>query len=85
MNVKNIVKYEFIGSDLEVIDSRNKSLIGLKGRVVDETQNMFILDDGKKLIKSQSKFKIKMNIKTNETKGSLLVGRPEDRLKKQIK
>jgi|TARA_B100001971_G_C18257678_1_gene583653 ribonuclease P protein subunit POP4 len=85
MNVKNIVKYEFIGSDLEVIDSRNKSLIGLKGRVVDETQNMFILDDGKKLIKSQSKFKIKMNKKTIEIKGSLLVGRPEDRLKKQIK
>jgi ribonuclease P protein subunit POP4 len=83
--VKNIVKYEFIGSDLEVIDSRNKSLIGLKGRVVDETQNMFILDDGKKLIKSQSKFKIKMNKKTIEIKGSLLVGRPEDRLKKQIK
>jgi len=85
MNVKNIIKYEFIGSDLEVIDSRNKSLIGLKGKIVDETQNMFILDNGKKIIKSHSKFKIKMNKKTIEIKGYLLVGRPEDRLKKQIK
>ena len=85
MNLKNLVKYEFIGSDIEIVDSKNKSLIGLKGKVIDETQNMFTLDNGKKIIKSESTFKMKIHKKTIEIKGSLLVGRPEDRIKKQLK
>lgn len=85
MNIKEIVKYEFIGSKVEVIDSQNESLIGLKGKIVDETKNMFTLEDGKKLIKSQSTFKMKIKNQTITIKGDILVGRPEDRLKKQIK
>lgn len=85
MNLKNISKFEFIGSDIEIIESKNRSLIGLKGRIVDETKNMFILDTGKKLIKSQSIFKMKIGKKTVQIDGSVLVGRPEDRIKKNLK
>ena len=85
MALKDYVKYELIGSQLEVVDSKNKSLIGIKGKIIDETKNMIFLDNQKKLIKNQSIFKIKLKNKTIKIKGQLLVGRPEDRLKKKIK
>ena len=85
MNIKEIIKFEFIGSEIEITDSKNKSLIGLKGKIEDETKNMFILDNGKKIIKSESSFKIEIGGKNIEIKGSLLVGKPEDRTKKQLK
>jgi ribonuclease P protein subunit POP4 len=85
MNPKKIVKYEFIGTELEVVDSKNKSLIGIKGKITDETQNMFTLDNGKKLIKSECTFKMKINSKLVEINGTVLVARPEDRLKKELK
>jgi len=85
MGVKDYIKYELIGSQIEVVDSKNKSLIGLKGKIIDETKNMLILDNQKKLIKSQSTFKIKFKNKTIKIVGKLLVARPEDRLKKKIK
>ena len=85
MNNRKFVKYEFIGAEIEIIDSKNKSLIGEKGKITDETKNMFALDNGKKIIKSQCTFKMKINKKTIEIKGEALAGRPEDRVKKQLK
>lgn len=85
MGLLDIVKYELIGSTIEVIDSKNKSLIGIKGKIIDETKNMFILENGKKLIKSQSTFKLWFNNKKYKIKGEILVGRPEDRLKKRLR
>jgi len=85
MNIKKINKYEFIGSRLEVADSKNKTLVGLKGKIENETKNMFILDTGKRIIKSESIFRIKLGGKTLEINGKILVGRPEERIKKDIK
>ena len=85
MNEKKLVKYEFIGTEIEVIDAKNKSSIGVKGKIADETKNMFILDNGKKLIKSQCALKMKINGKTVEINGEVLVGRPEDRIKKLLR
>ncbi len=85
MNDKKLVKYEFIGTETEIIDSKNKSLIGMKGKISDETKNMFIMDNGKKIIKSQCIFKMKINKKNVKIEGNDLVGRPEDRIKKLLK
>jgi len=85
MDISEITRYELIGSMLEVTSSRNKNLVGTKGKIIDETKNMFILENGKKLIKSQSTFIIKIDNKKFQIKGELLVGKPEDRLKKKIK
>ena len=85
MKEKDFIKYEFIGGTLEVVESKNKALVGLKGKIVDETKNMFMLDTGKKLVKDQSVFHISLEEETFEVDGKLLVGRPEDRLKKRIK
>ena len=62
MNLKNIVKFELIGLTMEITEAKNKSLIGLKGKIIDETRNMLTLDTKKgikKLIKSQVKLKMK--------------------------
>jgi ribonuclease P protein subunit POP4 len=85
MNPKKVIKYEFIGTEIEIIDSENKSLMGTKGIITDETKNMFTLDNGKKIIKSQSKFKMKIKNKIVEINGKILVARPEDRLRKELK
>lgn len=85
MNQRKLVKYEFIGNEISVVDSRNKSLIGLKGKIADETKNMFILDNGKKLIKSECIFNMKIKGKIVEINGKVIMARPEDRIKKLLK
>tara|TARA_Y100000034_G_C6702619_1_gene309960 strand:- start:429 stop:686 length:258 start_codon:yes stop_codon:yes gene_type:complete len=85
MDDKDVVKYEFIGEKLKVINSENKDLVGVSGKVIDESRNMFVLDNGKRLIKDQCEFEVEFEDKVFHVKGKLLVGRPEDRLKKRIK
>ncbi|MBU0962705.1 MAG: ribonuclease P protein subunit [Nanoarchaeota archaeon] len=79
------LKYEFIGSYIEVIDSKNKSLIGLKGKIVDETRNIITIKTSKgekKLIKNSMKFRLYLKNNTIEIEGKKIVCKPEDRLKK---
>ncbi len=82
MQIKDIVSMNLIGKDIEITKSKNKSLIGIKGKVIDETKNMIILDNQKKLMKSQSTFKIKIKNNIYEIDGKVLQTRPEDRIKK---
>ncbi|MBI2663547.1 ribonuclease P protein subunit [Candidatus Woesearchaeota archaeon] len=85
MGLKDAVRHELIGNKVEITDSKNKSLIGLSGKVIDETRNTLTLetkDKIKKVIKSQVKFKMKCNDKMIEIDGKLIVSRPEDRIKR---
>ena len=83
MNKKRFVKAELIGLTIEITNSKNKSLIGLKGKIIDETKNMLTIEKNniiKRIIKNQSTLYFpKQKIKIN---GKFLIGRPEDRLKK---
>ena len=86
MSLSEVSKFELIGSGLEVIDSKNKSLIGIKGKVIDETRNTITIEVGKsvkKLIKSEVKLLITFGKRKIKINGIVLVGRPEDRLKKK--
>jgi len=81
INQRDLIVHELIGSVIEIVGSRNETLIGIKGRVVDETQNTLLVETKsgkKKIIKSQ----VVLVIKKNKVKGKCLVGRPEDRIKK---
>ena len=52
---------DWIGKEVEVVDSRNKDYIGIKGKVIDETLNMLIIKTEKgikKVLKKGTKFKI---------------------------
>ncbi|MEW6063193.1 MAG: ribonuclease P protein subunit [Nanoarchaeota archaeon] len=76
---------EFIGLNIKIINSKNKSIVGLKGKVVDETKNTITIEHNgkmKRLIKNQITLKVCNGNKLFEIEGKLLVGRPEDRIKK---
>ena len=40
----NITSHEFIGLNTEIVQSTNPQLIGLNGRIVDETKSMFTIN-----------------------------------------
>lgn len=85
----DIVCYEFVGVDAEITESRHQNIVGTSGRIIDETRNTFIISsEGKKKIiaKDSSSFQFYFRDGTIvEIHGRLLVGRPEDRLKKNIR
>jgi len=85
----DIVRCEFIGTEAKVSKSRQPDYVGTSGKVMDETRNtLTILDNGKKrtVVKESALFRFKFSDGTTvEIDGKLLVGRPEDRLKKHIR
>ena len=85
---RDIPRIELIGKILEVIDANNPSLIGIKGKVIDETKNMLTVEtnnETKKLVKKQVTIKTNIEGKTIIIKGEVLQGRPEERLKKKVR
>jgi ribonuclease P protein subunit POP4 len=84
-DANNIIYHELIGLQAVVIDHTDKTLIGRRGKVVDETMNMLVIDEGGKEIKVPklgSKIIFKLPDKDVEVCGEMLIGRPEDRVKK---
>jgi ribonuclease P protein subunit POP4 len=85
----DIIRGEFIGTEGKITKSPNSSYVGLSGAVINETKNtLTILHAGKakSVIKDSAVFHFKFSDGTIvEIDGKLLVGRPEDRLKKSVK
>ncbi|HVP41420.1 MAG TPA: ribonuclease P protein component 1 [Candidatus Krumholzibacteriaceae bacterium] len=84
-----IIQGEFIGLDAKITKNNNPSLVKMKGKIINETRNTFvILQEGKQKIipKDTSVFHFIMQDRTVvEIDGKLLLGRPEDRVKKRIR
>lgn len=72
---------EFIGVQTQIVDSTNKSLIGLSGKIVNETQFMFTINTthGTKMIPKQHSSWIFANDQV--INGDLIAKRSEDRIK----
>ncbi len=88
MNVTpSIVQHEFIGLKTKVVKSSNPHVIGIAGKVVDETRNTFtILHSGERkvIVKDTAVFDFVMPDGTVvEIDGKVIMGRPEDRIKKR--
>jgi ribonuclease P protein subunit POP4 len=85
----DIVRFEFIGTDIRVARSSHKGNVGIRGKVVSETRKTFvILQEGKEktVAKDSSVFHFTFPDRTVvEVEGKLLARRPEDRLKKSIR
>lgn len=85
---KNLVRHELIGLEVKVVNSSNPSQIGIKGRVVDETRQMLVIQtkNGEKRIEKKScLFVFRLpDGKKLQVDGKILVGRPEDRIKKKL-
>jgi|LGVF01.2.fsa_nt_gb ribonuclease P protein subunit POP4 len=83
----NIYKHELIGLEVEIVDASHKGYIKVKGKVVDETKHMLMIDqDGveKSIPKKNTTFRFKINDGV-DVDGSKLLYRPEDRTKKARK
>jgi ribonuclease P protein subunit POP4 len=85
----DIIRSEFIGAEGKIAKSRHSGYVGISGEVINETKNTFtILQEGKakSVIKDSAVFRFKFSDGTIvEIDGKLLVGKPEDRLKKNVK
>lgn len=90
MNITpDIVKYEFIGLEIKVVHSSNPHVVGIAGRVVDETHNTFTISkNGKRkvIVKDTAIFNFVMpNGTVVEINGKVIMGRSEDRIKKRLR
>ncbi len=49
MNLETISEYDLIGQEITITQSKNKEIVGLKGKVIMETKNMITVktDNGR--------------------------------------
>jgi len=79
----NILAHEFIGLHTEITQSTNPQVIGLNGRIMDETKSMFKIntENGMKSItKSTNSWKFSVQNKDVIVEGSKITKRPFDRI-----
>ena len=83
ITVDNIRSHEFIGLDTEIVQSTNPQVIGLNGRIINETKSMFTIntENGiKSIAKSTNDWKFSIQNKDVIVDGSKIAKRPFDRL-----
>ena len=87
--------HELIGLEVKIVDSTNPSYIGTRGRVIDETKNMLVIENSNsrelKIPKADSEFIFRIPAKLSEKgrrsdtfvkiQGNLLLSQPENRIK----
>ena len=79
----NIRSHEFIGLHTEIAESTNPQVIGLNGRIINETKSMFTIntENGTRSIaKSTSSWKFSIQNKDIVVNGANIAKRPFDRL-----
>ena len=90
MNITpDIIRCEFMGTEAKIAKSTHPAYVGMSGKIIDETRNTFTMShEGKRkmVVKDSAVFDFKFSDGTVvEIDGKLLVGRPEDRLKKHVR
>ncbi|MBN2567109.1 ribonuclease P protein subunit [Candidatus Woesearchaeota archaeon] len=73
-----------IGTDIKVTEAGNKDLIGIEGRIVDETRNTLIISTpkGRKtIVKDQVVFEARKGGQTLIIDGKSIMRRPYDRIR----
>ncbi|HXG73210.1 MAG TPA: ribonuclease P protein subunit [Candidatus Nitrosotenuis sp.] len=79
-----LVNNELIGLQAQVAESTNKSLVGLEGKIIDETKYMLTLQTarGLKMIPKQHNiWKFTLSGQDLLIDGNTIAKRPEDRLR----
>jgi ribonuclease P protein subunit POP4 len=84
---KNLLYSTFIGLQVEIANSSQHGLVGLRGTVVDETKNLIVIrkQDGKeaKIPKVSSTFRFTLDSgEKMEVEGRRIAFRPHERPKK---
>ena len=85
-SAENIVYHELIGLEVTVILHSDPTLIGLRGIVIDETKHTLKIrtrEGDKRVPKLYGVFRFRLPSGLEvDVDGSLIVGRPEDRVKR---
>ncbi|RXE55757.1 ribonuclease P [Methanoculleus taiwanensis] len=86
---QNVLRHELIGMNVLVVGASNKSLVGLSGRIIDETRNTLVIatERGEKRI--QKRYSI-LQIRLPggdlvEIDASTLVSQPDKRITMRMK
>lgn len=87
---QNIFRHELVGLRVKVVDSTHEGLIGIEGKVVDETKNTILVEQKDKLVKIVPKGVATFHFnlpdgKIIEIDGKIIIARPEDRIKKKFR
>ena len=80
---ENIKGHELIGLQASIAECTNRQIIGLRGKVVNETKHLLVLDTErglKKIPKGIVMWKFFFNNKEATVEGNLLLKRPHERL-----
>ena len=83
ITAENITSHEFIGLDTEIVKSTNPQVIGLNGRIINETKSMFTINTekgAKSIAKSINSWKFSIENKEIVVDGSNIAKRPQDRI-----
>ncbi|MEK6905573.1 MAG: ribonuclease P protein subunit [Nanoarchaeota archaeon] len=80
---KEIFPYELIGEAIEIVSSKNKSNLGIKGKIIDETKETITVaqDNGKDVVLMKQIVTFKLMKSGKIISGEVIAKRPEDRLK----
>ena len=85
----SIVQHEFIGLHAKIVRSPNLGYIDISGKIIDETRNTLVIaqkGDRKIIVKDQAILHLIFPDQTVvEIDGKIIVGRPEERVKKQLR
>lgn len=82
MTPETLVRHELAGLDVAVAESPNPDLVGLSGRVVDETTNTLLVATGegvKQVPKADATFRFSLETADVVVDGERLVARPARR------
>jgi len=89
ITIRNILRHELIGLEVDVVRDRNPSNASIGGRVVDESKNTLLIRQGdveKRVGKKDAVFRFRLPTGAAvEVEGSAIVGRPEDRVKRKMR
>ncbi|MEK6863116.1 MAG: ribonuclease P protein subunit [Nanoarchaeota archaeon] len=80
---KEVFPHELIGEEIEVVDSKNKSNVGIRGKVIDETRETIkvLQEDSKEAVLMKKIIVFKLVKSGKIISGENIAKRPEDRLK----
>ena len=85
--VVDVIARDWIGLDVEVVESPNPAEVGIKGEVIDETQNTLRIKTEKGLktvAKKRRTFRVWYGDRIMKINGDLISFRPEERIKRGI-
>lgn len=79
---RNVARHELVGLACRVVDSADPSLVGIEGRVVEETAHTLVVDaeDGEKTVpKPYTVFEFDLPDATVRVEGEAIDARPAER------